>query len=347
MATAKKLPSGNYRCRVYLGKVNGKDSYKSFTAPTKKEAELNATKYLMEYSQSKKVRPSNEKTFDASLEKYIALKESVLSPSTVKEYKGLQRNLKKTFPEFCNMRMCDIAQDDVQLVINTLSAKLSPKTVRNYHGIISAVVGKELLLKTTMPQKKTPDLYIPKDEDIKKLLKIVEGTEMEIPILLGAFGMMRRGEICGLSIDDVDFKTNTIHVKHSMVKGADKKWHLKAPKNQTSDRFVHVPDFVIEKIKKRGYITTYKAGTITDTLSEILAKNDIPHFRFHDLRHYSASIRHALNIPDAYIMQEGGWKTDAVLKTVYRHAMKDKTNEMTAKAINHFNELYDTKYDTN
>ena len=39
MATARKLPSGNYRCRVYLGKVNGKDAYKSFTAPTKKEAE--------------------------------------------------------------------------------------------------------------------------------------------------------------------------------------------------------------------------------------------------------------------------------------------------------------------
>jgi hypothetical protein len=36
MATAKKLPSGNYRVRVY-DKSTGK--YKSFTAQTKREAE--------------------------------------------------------------------------------------------------------------------------------------------------------------------------------------------------------------------------------------------------------------------------------------------------------------------
>ena len=40
MATAKKLPSGKYRCLVYTGKgTDGKREYKSFTADTKKEAE--------------------------------------------------------------------------------------------------------------------------------------------------------------------------------------------------------------------------------------------------------------------------------------------------------------------
>ncbi|MCB7523198.1 tyrosine-type recombinase/integrase [[Clostridium] hylemonae] len=48
------------------------------------------------------------------------------------------------------------------------------------------------------------------------------------------------------------------------------------------------------------------------------------HFRFHDLRHYSASIQHALGIPDAYIMERGGWETDGTLKSIYRHTLKDK-----------------------
>ena len=43
MATAKKLPSGSYRVRVY-DKIT--DKYKSFTAPTKREAERLANEYL-------------------------------------------------------------------------------------------------------------------------------------------------------------------------------------------------------------------------------------------------------------------------------------------------------------
>jgi hypothetical protein len=46
-------------------------------------------------------------------------------------------------------------------------------------------------------------------------------------------------------------------------------------------------------------------------------------------------------------MAEGGWKSDAILKTVYRHALKDKKNEMQERAKSHFSQLYDTKHDTN
>ena len=73
---------------------------------------------------------------------------------------------------------------------------------------------------------------------------------------------------------------------------------------------------------------------------------NLPHFRFHDLRHYCASIQHAMGIPDAYIMQRGGWGSDTVLKNVYRHALKDKSDEMNDLANEHFSKLYDTKYDT-
>ena len=52
MATAKKLPSGSYRVRAY-DKATGK--YKSFTAKTKKEAELMAAEWLN--SRSKRCDP--------------------------------------------------------------------------------------------------------------------------------------------------------------------------------------------------------------------------------------------------------------------------------------------------
>ena len=59
-----------------------------------------------------------------------------------------------------------------------------------------------------------------------------------------------------------------------------------------------------------------------------------------------AAIQHALGIPDAYIMQRGGWGNDHVLKEVYRHAMKDKAIEMSKIANAHFESLCNTEYNS-
>jgi hypothetical protein len=45
-------------------------------------------------------------------------------------------------------------------------------------------------------------------------------------------------------------------------------------------------------------------------------------------------------------MQRGGWQTDGVLKTVYRHALNDREKEMSAIANKHFSELCNTKCNT-
>ena len=47
MGKAKKRGGGGYRARAYVGVVNGKKKYVSFTAPTKKEAEYLAAQFVM------------------------------------------------------------------------------------------------------------------------------------------------------------------------------------------------------------------------------------------------------------------------------------------------------------
>ncbi|MEG0720572.1 MAG: hypothetical protein RR446_02285 [Lachnospiraceae bacterium] len=120
----------------------------------------------------------------------------------------------------------------------------------------------------------------------------VTDTEMEIPVLLAAFGAIRRGEISALDSN---------HVK--------------------------------------GNITDLAPNKITSRFKHILKSNGLPKFRFHDLRHYNASISHALGIPDAYIMQKGGWGSDRVLKDVYRHTMNDTEHKMNTIAIQHFENM--------
>lgn len=340
MAKAKKLPSGSWRCQVYdYTDTNGKRVYKSFTCDDPTPAgRRKCERIAAEYADTKENRKhKTDNTFHDALEKYILSKEPVLSPATIRGYRNIQKMLATNYPDFDQVKLSKITQMDVQKVINNLSEGKSPKTVRNYHGLISSVVGPILPLDTTMPQSIPPQLYIPSDKEIRQLIAAVKDTELEIPVMLGAFCLMRRGEICGLSMDDV--QGNIIHVHHSLVLGTDKQWHLKAPKTTTSDRYIEAPEFVTSRIKEVGHITTLNPHSITVMFERVLKKNGISHFRFHDLRHYSASIRHALGIPDAYIMADGGWCSDKVLKAVYRHAMSDRKKEMSDKANSHFSQL--------
>lgn len=337
MAKAKKLPSGQYRALVYdYTDANGKRHYESFTATTKKEAEFHAAEFAL----TKKQRIKTVITFSEAMKNFIDVKENVFSKSTMCSYRYMERIFIRNYPVLCKTDVYKITQEQVQVIINDQAAKFSPKTVRNRYGFISSVIKMyrpELHINVSLPQKIRPEIHLPTDEEIKKLINAVHGTELEIPVMLAAFATMREGEICALTLDDLE--GNIIHVNKSRVRTFEGEFIDKAPKTYSSDRFIEIPQFLADKIREKGYITTYKPNSILKAMTRVLEQNGIEKFRFHDLRHYSASVLHALGIPDAYIMQRGGWNTDTVLKSVYRHSMTDRQKEMNDKANRFFEEM--------
>lgn len=356
MATAKKLPSGSWRCQVYShteelpqpdGTIKKKRIYKSFTcddpsAKGKRKCEAEAAQWAADKEYRNSI-PSM--ALGQAIEAYIAARESILSPCTVRDYRGIRKN---SLASIMDIKLEDITQEQIQKAINIETQSLSPKTVRNIHGLVSAVLGvyrPDFALHTVLPKKVRPGIYVPSDSEIKRLMEFANGTEMELPILLAAFGPMRRGEICALEAQDI--QGNVVHVCRNMVRTPDCKWIIKTPKSYAGDRYIEYPDFVAEKFKgKTERIVPLNPSSITDRFARMLRSAKIPHFRFHDLRHYSASVQHAIGIPDAYIMQRGGWGNDGVLKNVYRHVMEEKEKEMNKKANDYFSGLCNTKCNT-
>lgn len=318
----EKLPSGSYRMRkMYKGKVyTVVTEYK----PTQKEALK-----LMTSELDKEQTHTEHLTFRQASQKYIELKSNVLSPRTIKEYTETPKRLSE---QFNNMLISDIAQTDIQNEINILAKTKSPKTVRNYHGFISAVLGTfrpELKIYTTLPQKIKKEVYIPSDEDIRLILNHAKGTSYEIPIILACYGL-RRSEICALTPDDID--GDTVTVSKALVLNAENDWTLKTTKTTSSTRTIIIPKHISEIIKKQGYVYKGHPNNITDYLSATQKKLNIPQFSLHKLRHYFASKMSSMNIPEADILKMGGWETDYVMKKVYRHAMADKDNEALRNA---------------
>lgn len=351
MPTAKKLPSGSWRCQVYShteetfqpdGSIKQKRIYRSFTSdiPGPKGKRL-AEQMAADFAANKEhMSHTSDMTIVEAVRLYIDSKSSVLSQSTLRGYESLYRNY---FSDsiISNMRLNSLDNMKIQKWISTLSSALSPKTVRNARGLLSATLdmfAPDFRLKTTLPAPVKPDLYIPSDSDIAKLLSHAKGKELEIAILLAAFGPLRRGEICALESQDI--KGNTVTVKRSMVLGPDKSWHIKQPKTYSGYRNIEFPAFVIQRLKGiDGRIIKATPDQITRRFQRAVKSIGLPHFRFHDLRHYSASIMHALGVPDEYITRRGGWSSDQIMKSIYRDVIAEESKKQTKKINQHFESI--------
>lgn len=337
MAKAKKLPSGQWRTLVYSHKdLDGKRRYESFTADTKKESEYLAAQYALNKDQVK--RPKNI-TIKQAVSEYIELKTPILSPSTITAYKSISNTLLDYIAE---SSVRDPDSTHLQKWVNSLTIDKSPKTVRNAWGLVVSAIklyNPKADLSIELPAKKRPALYIPTDQEINTLLSHIIGKELEIAVYLAAFGPMRRGEIC--AVESTDVKGNNIAVNKSMVLCEDKTWAIKQPKTYAGYRTIEYPDFVISRISGiTGRLVKATPDQISHRFERALKSAKLPnHFRFHDLRHYAASIMHAIGVPDQYIMGRGGWASDYVLKSVYRNELDDQKRKFTNTINGYFDSM--------
>lgn len=347
MPKAQKLPSGNWRVRVFThADPDGKKHYKSFTAPTKKEAEYMASSFYLDKDASNSV--TGDMTLRQAFERYISSVEGVLSPSTVNQYEQQMRcYLKDVMP----MKLSNITNEVLQKAISKEAEHLAPKTVSNISGLLSTVLKtyhKNFRYDVTLPQKeKNDNVYIPTEEEIKRLLNYTENRKEKVyvPLLLAACFGLRRSEIVGLKWSNVNFNDHTIKIKQAIVRGRNNGKYEKGPKSYAGYRTLPMPEKLEQALleaKKHStsdHVTTMTGDAIYDRFSRCLKELDIPHFRLHDIRHYNASIMLAMNIPNKYAAARMGHATEDMLKKVYQHIMEKKKTETDNQMIDYFNDF--------
>lgn len=342
MAKAKQLPSGSWRVQVYAGRdAAGKRQYRSFTALTRKEAEYNALQWQLHYREIS--RDTSAMTLAEAMDKYIASKDGILSPSTIRGYDIIRRNHLQGLME---LRLNRLTPAMVQEAINREAKPYTdkrgrtqaptPKSVRNIHGLLSAVLREycpELRLNTTLPQKRLAEQAFLEPEQIGVLLRAVRGNEMEIPVLLALWLSLRSSEVTGLTWDCVDFERSTVTVRQARVRNKNNEWVAKATKTTSSTRTINAPPYIMDLLRRARAgaapeepVVKIAGNCLYRRLKVILRKNHLPDIRFHDLRHTNASIMALLNVPDLYAQKRGGWATDRTMKLVYQHTMASKRN---------------------
>lgn len=336
MSNAKKLPSGNWRVQVFshFEYKEGKKvaRYRSFTAPKKSEAEMMA----LQFKNDKERFSQGSVTVSEAVDKYIADREAVLSPSTIRSYIGITKRL-----IFLGaIRVDALTSADLQHWVSVLSGDISPKSVKNAYALVIAAISTHIdkVFRVTLPTRQPLKYDIPTDSDVEALMAEAR-PDLRLAIALAGIGTLRRGEICGLKYKDIlrDFKS--IYVHTDMVLSKDNKWiHKEMPKTSDSVRRVPLPDKVLDMIgdgDPEEFVVKATPAAISDAFARLRNKLGLK-CRFHDLRHYSVSILHAIGIPDQYLMERGGWATDGTLKEVYRNTISDKSVKYQNKANNYF-----------
>lgn len=340
-SSLRQLDSGNWNTCVYYKDENGNERYKSITAPDPNQVLLAAAQFKADTAKKKKAATSTDLlTVGEAMDRVIASKSEVWSPTTYLSNTAIRKN---NLQDLMHVRICDLTQDMVQVSINKEALTHAPKTVRNMHGFLSSVLKTfrpDFTLTTTLPQRVKPKIVIPTEEEVFTLLKVSQGTPMELPIILGAFCGLRRSEIAGLTVDSVDFKNRTLTIREAVVrsKGKATTWTRKTTKTVESTRTIRLFPQAYNSISQligdlppHAPLVTLSPNKITERFTRLCDLNLTRRFKFHSLRHFFVSVAIGQGIPKEYVCRLVGHNSSKMVDEVYFHLMAAMKTEAEDK----------------
>jgi integrase len=334
MAQPKKLDNGKWVIQCCYVDQYGKKHRPRFYGKTKYEC--------FEFEQRlKSLGVFEDITVEEAIRQYINNKSNVLSPSTVKSY---EINLRNHYKYIRNKKLSALTSADVQKEINLESNKLSPKSLRNIYGLLCSAVKAfcpDKMLVFDYPAKIKAEINIPSKDEIQALVDNAPNEAVKAGIMLAAYMGLRRSEICALTWNDIDFDNMRLSVNKAVVMDNNNIYVTKTTKTTGSTRVLDIPDIILSVLSSLPQNTNTALNLLPHNLSDgfyTATRRTKIKCRFHDLRHYYASVMLMLGVPDKYAMERMGHSSNNMLKTVYQHTFSDKQAQITSVLNSYFNE---------
>lgn len=109
-------------------------------------------------------------------------------------------------------------------------------------------------------------------------------------------------------------------------------------KEETSLRRHKMPPYIKKLVDEvhGDILVSLSARALSSRFAYMIQKSGLPKITFHGLRHINASVMHLLGIPEKYFLERGGWKTDKVMKKVYKHTFSKNRQEADTKVDTFF-----------
>lgn len=233
--------------------------------------------------------------------------------------------LKDIRPQHIQSFIKNLQEDNVRT--DGKPGKLSPATIKRIYSVLQAVLHNACKLelisvnpankeKIELPTVQPAKVDIFTKEEAAALLGCLSKEPLmhQALINLAIVTGCRRGELVALEWPDIDFKAGTVSISKSNYKLKGEEIKTKQPKTTGSVRMLTIPQFMIDMLKDyqmEQKLTRLKLGnqwqggdwmftqwngepmnpmTPTEWFDSFLKRYDLPHRKFHALRHTSATL---------------------------------------------------------
>lgn len=207
----------------------GKQVQRSITGKTQKEVAQKLKAATAAIDNGAYTAP-NKQTLGQWLDAWTETYCGGIKPRTIEIYKtDIRVHIK---PALGVVRLEALTTQMVQAFYNDLGkpAKsrpegLSPKTVKNIHGVLHKALQQAVLIgclrfnptdACTLPRIEKKELTPLDDEEITAFLGAIHGAPLETLLTITLFTGMREGEVLGLMWDCVNFKSGTITINKQL-----------------------------------------------------------------------------------------------------------------------------------
>lgn len=358
--TKRKRQNGVWELRVYVGRdpVSGNPRQISRTFHGGSRAADEALRDLVD--KFGEGRPDGlGATFGQLLDKWLEESERMdLSPTTMRTYRAqVEQIIRPRLGKIVLTRLTPKHLDD--LYRHMKEEERSPKTIRNYHAIISSAlhqgvrwewVRENVAEKAKPPRVPQRRVTAPSVEAVRLVIEAAEARDPRLAplLMLAALTGMRRGELCALRWTDVDFERCELDVSRSVVVVPGGL----AEKSTKTGRFrivaldevgmallmlhkANVEDWAQQAevtVPEDAYVFShlldgskpFRPDNVTGFFTRVrdsLGLNDV---RLHDLRHFTATQLIGAGVDVRTVAGRLGHSDPSVTLRVYSHALEER-----------------------
>ncbi|MEW6338257.1 MAG: tyrosine-type recombinase/integrase [Acidobacteriota bacterium] len=235
--------------------------------------------------------------------------------------------------------------------------KVGPRTVRYVRALLHTAFARAvewevlqrnpvLMPKGTRSRKGAAPPRVWSLEEVRSFAQVARGSRYAAAYYLALVEGLRRGELLGLRLSDLDGETGTLRIERQIVVLAGRPAE-RPPKTDNARRIVHLPPSAIAAlIERRGDVEheqeqaekagVWKGGTdpyffgthygtptnprsLLRDFRAITLRAGVPPIRFHDLRHTHASLALAQRESPASLAARLGHHSPAFTLEIYSH----------------------------